>query len=204
MQTTLSDTEYFDTFNFHPSEIQSQIHQWLEDETGKPLVLAGEAGMGRRYVLQAAIPHQRYNQRPFQLVTFEPEILSEDSEKVISYIEKTSRLNQKNARQWHQFIQEMTETLDVNSPDIHGFNVVLKLAAIPALFKSIQAFFAEHKNTLPESSARDLIQTALEHITQSTNLILHLENLESDFHTVAFWQAIAQDLDILIVTLFSF
>ncbi len=138
MQNGQTQQEKYQLFNLHPQSVIDDITHWLHDETGKPLVVTGETGIGRSYVVKAACLNAVYNERPFQVITIGNEILNDDIPAITRYIEQEFKLKDKQyASAWQSMLDAMG---DVSLPDYHGIGVVLKLAATLKLFSEVRTF----------------------------------------------------------------
>jgi len=92
----ISAADYYQRLNFHPPQLNKTLDRWLGTDEGNPspLVVAGEVGSGRSYLVwAAAFRAGKSRNLPFQVMRLDCRLLDVmDPEKLIARLDRDNIL----------------------------------------------------------------------------------------------------------------
>lgn len=168
--------------NFHPLARNGHINGWLLDQAASPLVLRGENGSGRTYLLQAACQTNTLDNKPFSVAVLDwSEMLSATTPQ--AYFEKllqqTLPEGSEERIQWSQLAVEISDTMkQQDSLAVMLLGAVLKFSVDQKLHERIIGRFREQKSRLTPTRWQSAFRILLEELGAEQHLVLLLRNVD--------------------------
>ncbi|OQX09969.1 MAG: hypothetical protein BWK73_21485 [Thiothrix lacustris] len=168
--------------NFHPLVRNGQVGAWLDDSACRPLVLRGELGSGRRYLLEAACHDHTLDAKPFIIAALDwAEILGAENPQAYfkTLLQQTLPDNSEGQVQWSQLAVEIADTMkQQESVAVMLLGAVLKFAVDQKLHTRIITRIREQKSRLNPERWQSAFRILLEELGAEHHLVLLLCNVD--------------------------
>ena len=168
--------------NFHPLVRNGQVGAWLDDSACRPLVLRGELGSGRRYLLEAACHDHTLDAKPFIIAALDwAEILGAENPQTYfqTLLQQTLPDNSEGRVQWSQLAVEIADTMkQQESVAVMLLGAVLKFAVDQKLHTRIITRIREQKSRLNPERWQSAFRILLEELGAEHHLVLLLCNVD--------------------------
>ena len=168
--------------NFHPLVRNGHIHGWLQDNACRPLVLRGEYGSGRTYLLQVACQNNTLDNKPFSVAELDwAEMLSAKTPQAYfdKLLQQTLPDSDEARVQWSQLAAEVSDTMkQQDSLAVMLLGAVLKFAVDQKLHERIIGRFREQKSRLTPARWQSAFRILLEELGTWQHLVLLLRNVD--------------------------
>ena len=168
--------------NFHPLVRNGQVGAWLDDSACRPLVLRGELGSGRRYLLEAACHDHTLDAKPFIIAALDwAEILGAENPQTYfqTLLQQTLPDNSEGRVQWSQLAVEIADTMkQQESVAVMLLGAVLKFAVDQKLHTRIITRIREQKSRLNPARWQSAFRILLKELGAEHHLVLLLRNVD--------------------------
>ena len=188
----VSEAQFYTQLNFHPQGHIDRIHDWLADAARRPLVLRGNDGVGRGYLLQAACREQQLDGRPVRVVPLDwARLQAEDRGATLQTLLAEASDKDEAAREtWQALLKEAAEiSVTPSLPFLAGIEAVIKLLPAFELAYRLLPTFQLKMHDLSPGDEWEGLQWLLESLCKDQHIVLHIQHADQLTHLEA-WRLI--------------
>ena len=173
----VSEAQFYTQLNFHPQGHIDKIRDWLADEARRPLLLRGNDGAGRGYLLQAACREQQLDGWPVRVVPLDwARLQAEDRGATLQALLAEAPDEDEATREtWQVLLKEAAEiSVTPSLPFLAGIEAVIKLLpAFELAYRLLPKFQLKMRDLFPSDEWEGL-QWLLESLCKDQHIVLHI------------------------------
>ena len=177
-EVVITPHQNYTLLNFHPPRVTDEIQNWLTAEEGMALILFGDNGSGRGYVLEAACFDQQVFDKPISVVKLDwSQISSGDT---LSYLKECIHNLTSIEEEQESWLELVTNTLDSKFSILSaiGVSLVINVGGLLKIAYKLLPTFSQELTKLAPKDSYAALRKVVEYLSIDQNIVLHIEHAE--------------------------